>query len=181
VRDESIQECRRNVLSTSGSADGSATAQKIDDLVRKCPHRTFVPAPAADDPEAIDCALDEAERFVAAAGLLLSRDQALLRAEGILDQGADDEDEAMDAALEEEWQARKDEQQALVAVAGFAEWDAWPPEAGAIHLIELAKDAVERATRLSAETTLGSADHDRVSQRLAQAIHEIENVVARIA
>lgn len=98
------ERCSTNILSTSGSDDGSETAEYINGVVRKCTHdRT---------PTAVTDALADAEALLAAAGRCLDAARALIDAQGHRDlvedylaksnSAAKEADDLIEAALAED-------------------------------------------------------------------------------
>lgn len=96
--------CSTNILSTSGSDDGSETAAYINAFVGKCTHERR--------PSSVDDAFTDAEELVAVAGRCLDAARALIEAEGHRevvedylaqsDAAAKEADDLIEAALAED-------------------------------------------------------------------------------
>lgn len=98
------ERCSTNILSTSGSADGSETAEYINGIVRKCTHNRT--------PTAVADVFADAEALLTAAGRCLDAARALIEAQGHhdlvedylarSDAAAKEADDLIEAALAEE-------------------------------------------------------------------------------
>lgn len=144
------QRCSTIVMSTSGSADGSATARALDTVLRKCPHTR---ADAGAD------LLDQAEALVACAAKCLETVRALIEARGhrelmedFLRQALDQSDQADELLA----QATKAEELAEVAVGvgEHARAEAGvPADAEPVDLTRYAEERAASAKRLVADAT----------------------------
>jgi hypothetical protein len=137
------ERCSTNILSTSGSADGSETAEYINGFVGKCTHQRT--------PTAVADALSDADALLAAAGRCLDAAQALIDAQGHRDlvedylaqsdAAATEADDLIEAALAEDELAKAADLAASAAAADAGTSVTLGPTLLAEHARDRAGDA----------------------------------------
>lgn len=143
--------CAVTILSTSGPADGSATAREILKVLDACPHRTS----ERGAPDAEDAArqarqlLAQLQRIASAADRLLAWSVERKRADTAFAEALqfDRDDRLVHAAEHDEAAAAAASSAFEDAVAGRVS-DPWPPERGAAELVERLAEGLERAEAL---------------------------------
>lgn len=115
----SRERCSASVLSTSGPADGSATAKAIDAIVRQCPHQR---RPSDDAIAKAGKCLELAEKCLVVVDALLVADGHRDLLEDYLNQSIEESDRAdrlLALALEEELEVDRAEEEAATAAAAL--------------------------------------------------------------
>jgi hypothetical protein len=148
--------CKVPIYSTSGSADGSATAEVIRAALRKCPHRLgalLVDRPST--PALEEARLVRVERLLAAALGLCVAARAARSAHASTEEAvrAWEEGRPEEAAIYEEYvlaregEAAKEQARAHSTAAAANAADPWPPERGASDLMDQATADLEELAR----------------------------------
>lgn len=161
------ERCRTIVHSTSGSSDGSETAEFIDNVVRKCPHDWATP-------EVAD-AFADAEKLITDAGRCLDAACSLIDARGHRDlvedylarseAAANEADDLLDQAITEDELAKAAE----AAASGAATASGTSTSLGPTGLAERARDQAGEARDLVAD------DSSREARMLKNRCEDIRN------
>lgn len=184
------------IFSSSGTADGSATARKILDALRACDHH----AAAGGEPAAIGLGVDPGMALwqvndklrvvvgllVAAEGLVAS-DDSLGRAEDtetmaldLLDGDPDASIDRLDAErMDFERQAREEVQRAYSAAARVGANDPWPPPERGRTLLRSAQTALAEAAQLLSSAA-GAGDTARLTVELDRVTGRVRRLEARL-
>lgn len=183
--------CVVPIYSTSGPEDGSETARAIQDAIRKCPHgRREAPQDQMGAEGAAQLAsgrLAQVARLIDAAGRLLGKEDALRRAEQLIDEalehleaGGPVEVTRVEAAAKElERLAAVEDGQALAAAAQAGRGEPWPPGKGAAELVSVAASTLAELSELTASAE-GSGEEARLSAELARLEERLAAVSTRL-